>query len=113
MQKKKDFEIDYWGLAGVKFLNEIINLDGGRNKINISVASYVPLHRSLKLLNEKKQNKIRIIGQDYQNSDYIFHNNISEVNNLHDKKYSIPSNFEKIGNFTINRFIVYEIFKRK
>ncbi len=111
--KKKDFEIDYWGLAGVKFLNEIINLDGGRNKINISVASYVPLHRSLKLLNEKKQNKIRIIGQDYQNSDYIFHNNISEVNNLHDKKYSIPSNFEKIGNFTINRFIVYEIFKRK
>lgn len=111
--RKNDFEIDYWGLAGVRFLNEIISLEKKKDQINIGVSSYVPLHRSLKLLSENKQNKLRIIGQDFQNSDYIFHNNISEVNNLHEKKYSIPSNFEKISDFSINKFIVYEIFKKK
>lgn len=111
--KKNDFEIDYWGIAGVKFLNEIINLEKKSNQIKIGVASYVPLHRSLKLLSENKQKKLKIIGQDFQNSDYIFHNNISEVNNLHDKKYSIPSDFEKLSSFSINKFIVYEIFKKK
>tara|TARA_X000001036_G_scaffold230669_1_gene215549 strand:- start:8414 stop:8881 length:468 start_codon:yes stop_codon:yes gene_type:complete len=110
--KKKDFEIDYWGLAGVKFLKEIIALENSKKIINVGVASYIPLERSIKLLNEKEQKLINVVGQDYEKADYIFNNNLSEVNKLINKKYLIPNNFKKISDFVINEFIIYEIYKR-
>ena len=110
--KKKDFEIDYWGIAGVKFLKEIIALENSERTINVGVASYIPLERSIKLLNEKEQKLINVVGQDYEKAQYIFNNNLSEVNKLINKKYSIPNNFKKIGDFIINEFIIYEIYKR-
>ena len=111
--KKREFEIDYWGLAGVKFLNEIIKIDKSEGQINVGVASFVPLERSLELLDEKSKKKFKIIGQNYKESDYIFRNNISEVNMNYNKKYDVPENFKKIDDFSIKGFIVYEIYKKK
>ena len=110
--KKKDFEIDYWGLAGNKFLKEILALEGSSKRINIGVASYIPLERSIKLLNDNEKKLINIVGQEYEKAKYIFNNNLSEVNKLRNKKYLIPSNFKKISDYSINEFIVYEIYKK-
>ena len=64
-----NFEIDYDGLSGKKFLKEILILEKDKNIINIGVASWFPLHRSIKLLDKKDRKKINIIGQDFQKAD--------------------------------------------
>ena len=64
--KKKDFEIDYWGLAGNQFLKEILALEGSGKRINIGVASYIPLERSIKLLDDNEKKLINIVGQVYE-----------------------------------------------
>ena len=110
--KKKDFEIDYWGLAGNQFLKEILALEGSGKRINIGVASYIPLERSIKLLDDNEKKLINIVGQEYEKAKYIFNNNLSEVNKLKNKKYLIPSNFKKISDYSINDFIVYELYKK-
>ena len=110
--KKKDFEIDYWGLAGNKFLKEILALEGSSKRINIGVASYIPLERSIKLLNDNEKKLINIVGQEYEKAKYIFNNNLSEVNKLKNQKYLIPTNFKKVSDYSINEFIVYEIYKK-
>ena len=109
--KKNSFEVDYWAIAGVKFFKEIIKIDNSQ-KINIASASYVPLERSLKLLKKSDQNKIYLLGQEYEKADYIFNNNISEVNKFRDDKYLIPQNFRKISEFKIRDYMIYEIYKK-
>lgn len=109
--KKKDFEIDYWGISGVKFLKELLVLDNSNRKISVATASYIPLERSLKLLNKEERNKFNIIGQDYSNADYIFNNNMSEVNKKIDEKYKIPSNFILMKEYSIDGFLIYQIYK--
>ena len=112
-EQKNSFEIDYWGISGVKFLKKILHLEKNNiNKINIATASFLPLERSLKLLNENETNKINIVGQEYDNAEYIFDTNISEVNKFLNKKYDIPKNFKKIDEFQINNIIVYRIYKK-
>ena len=86
--------------------------EGSGKRINIGVASYIPLERSIKLLNDNEKKLINIVGQEYEKAKYIFNNNLSEVNKLRNKKYLIPSNFEKISEYSINEFIVYEIYKK-
>tara|TARA_B000000565_G_C23582526_1_gene299877 strand:- start:119 stop:613 length:495 start_codon:yes stop_codon:yes gene_type:complete len=109
--KKNSFEVDYWAIAGVKFLKEIIKTDNSK-RINIASASYVPLERSLKLLKKSDQNKIYLLGQEYGKADYIFNNNISEVNKFRNDKYLIPRNFKKISEFKIRGYMIYEIYKK-
>lgn len=111
-EKKKDFEVDYWGLSGVKFLNEIAIREPKKDKIKIGVASYLPLERSLKMLDNKVSSKIEIIGQDYEKADYIFNNNISEVNKNFNKKYDIPNNFNLINEFFVNGFMIYQVYQK-
>ena len=112
--KKGRFEVDYWGLAGVKFLEEILLInEKNSKKIKIGVASFLPLERSLKLLSPAQAKQIQIVGQEYFMADYIFNNNISEVNKFKNNKYKIPDNFEKISEFYIKGFMMYEIFKKK
>ena len=53
-----------------------------------------------------------MIGQNYGNADYIYKNNISEVNSKLNKKYDIPSNFVKVYEFNVNGVKIYEIFKK-
>lgn len=106
-----NYEIDYYGLAGKDFFMYLDNLDNS-NTIKVSVASHTPLQRALEAFNLGKQKKFIIVGQEYQLSDYIFKNNISEVNPKLNKKYDIPNNFVKIKEVKINKILLYEVFKK-
>ena len=81
-------------------------------KIKIAVASHTPLHRSLEGVKFDIRKKFEVIGQNYQNADFIYKNNISEVNSKLNKKYNIPVNFVKIFELNLNGVKIYEIFKR-
>tara|TARA_Y100001960_G_scaffold116563_1_gene124874 strand:- start:198 stop:596 length:399 start_codon:yes stop_codon:yes gene_type:complete len=106
------FDIDYDGLSGKKFLDEILILEKNKNVINIGVASWYPLHRSIKLLDKENRKKINIVGQDYQKADYIYSNFMSEVDKNINDKYKIPSDFTKISKFVLDNITVYEVFKK-
>ena len=108
----KKFEVDYWGLSGIKFLKEILIFEKNKNSIMIGTASYLPLERSIKLLNKKEREKIIIVGQDYKKADYIYKNFIFEVDIKDNDKYKIPANFSKINQFILENIVVYEIYKK-
>ena len=109
-ESKNSFEGDYYGLSAKHFFKKIDMLDS-RNKLKISIASHTPLQRGLESLSLELQNKFEIVGQEYQSSDYIFRNNISEVNSKLNNKYEIPKNFSKIYEHKINKISIYEIYK--
>jgi len=106
------YEIDYYGLAGKKFFLFLHNSDKS-DLINVAVASHTPLHRSLEGLDNKVRKRFNVVGQEYKYADYIFKNNISEVNSRINMKYNIPINFDKFEEFKINKILIYEVFKRQ
>ncbi len=106
------FEIDYWGLSGKKFLEEILVLENKDDPIKIGVASFLPLERSVKLLNTNDREKIKIVARNFEDADYLYSNFMSEVDKNFDNKYKIPPNFTKIDEFTIDNIKVYEVFKK-
>ena len=106
------FEVDYWGLSGKKFLTDILTLEKNKNQIMVGVASYLPLERSVKLLDKEDRKKIIIVGQEYENADYLYSNLISEVDKSYNDKYKIPTNFSKMNTFAVDNIIVYEIYKK-
>ena len=106
------FEIDYWGLSGKRFIEEIKNLDD-KKKLNIGVASWVPLERSLALFDESTKKRFNIVGQNFEKADYIFSNNITEVDTSLNNKYKIPNNFKRLSEFKLQKSIIYTIFKRE
>lgn len=110
--KKNGFEGDYHGLASSKALIEIIKISTEKKNINIAVASHTPLQRGVEFLNTEDKKKISIVGQEYQIADYIYKNNISEVDINFNKKYLVPVNFKKISEYKIDGIILYEIYKR-
>ncbi len=105
------FEIDYWGLSGKNFLEQILYLEKDKELINVASASFVPLERSKKLLPAKDRDRIGIVGQEYHKADYIFLNFTSEVNKNFNDKYAIPPNFSKINSLVIDNIVVYEVYK--
>jgi|TARA_B100001093_G_scaffold367358_1_gene352232 hypothetical protein len=109
-KSKNSFEGDYHGISGKHFFLKLIS-ENKDKKIKVAVASYTPLHRSFESLNLKLVRNFEVIGQDYKNADYIYKNNISEVNSYLNKKYNIPNNFVKIYELNIDGLIIYEIFK--
>ena len=106
------FEVDYWGLSGKKFLEDILVLESNKNPISIATASFLPLERSLKLLDKNDRDKIKIVGQEYQNADYLYSNFMSEVDKISNDKYKIPSNFIKTNEFILDNIKVYEVYKK-
>ena len=108
----KKYEVDYWGLSGKKFLDEILILEKNKNPIKIGVASWLPLHRSIKMLDKNQREKIHIIGQEYQNADYIYSNFISEVDKYNNDKYKIPANFTQVDEFILDNIKIYKVFKK-
>ena len=111
-EKKNSFEGDYHGLATSKALQEIIKSNEEKKYINIAVGSHTPLQRGIEFLDPKDKIKIIIVGQEYKIADYIYKNNISEVDVNFNKKYLIPVNFKKINEYKIDGIILYEIYKR-
>jgi hypothetical protein len=110
----RKYEVDYWGLANVKFLKQVLSLEKNNSEIiNIATASWMPIVRSFNFLTPTERKKINLVGQEYQKADYIFNNFIYEVNiNINDK-YEIPLNFEVIDDFSYKNVKIYEIYKKK
>lgn len=110
----KKYEVDYWGLANVKFLKQVLSIEKNNSTmINIATASWMPIVRSFNFLTPEERKKINLVGQEYDKADYIFNNFIYEVNiNINDK-YQIPLNFELIDDFSYKNVKVYEIYKKK
>ena len=106
------FEIDYWGLSGKKFLNDLIESNKDKASIFVGVASYLPLERSAYLLENKERKIINIVGQNYSEADYIYTNFIYEEGKYKDFKYKIPENFTLIYDFKIDGFKIYEVYKK-
>ena len=109
---KNSFEGDYYGLSGKKFFLKL-NSESKEKVIKIAVASHVPLYRALDAIDEDLRKKFKIIGQDYKNADFIYKNNISEVNSDLNKKYNIPDNFDKIYELKIKGISLYKIYEKK
>tara|TARA_B100000963_G_C22587305_1_gene653720 strand:- start:1191 stop:1619 length:429 start_codon:yes stop_codon:yes gene_type:complete len=107
---KNSYEGDYYGLATKHFFEKIITEDN-RKIINVAVASHTPIQRGLESLPKNVRKKINVVGQEYELANYIFKNNISEVNAKLIKKYKIPENFSKIYELKIDRVVIYEIYK--
>ena len=110
---KNNFEVDYMGTSGVRFLEKILDDNMQKQKINIGVASYLPIERSLSLIDAKKRSKINIVGQEYEKADFIYTNYTSEVDKKYNKKYDIPKNFKKIDEFIIDGTKIYEVYKKQ
>jgi len=108
--KKNSFEGDYHGISGKHFFLKLSS-DYKGQKVKIAIASHTPLHRSLEAIDSNLRTNFEILGQDYKNADFIFKNNVSEVNSNLNKKYNIPDNFVKIDELVVEGVIIYEIFK--
>jgi len=107
-----NFEIDYWGLSGKKFLKKTLDLEKNKNIVNIGVASWLPLARSARLLEKDEIKRLKFVEKNFDEADYIYTNFISEVDKNFDYKYKIPSNFIKIDEFIVDNIKVYEVFKK-
>ena len=108
--KKNAFEGDYYGLSGKHFFLKLSAENKGE-KMTIAVASHTPLHRSLEGIDSDLRKNFLVVGQEYEKADFIYKNNISEVNSNLNKKYNIPNNFVKIYELNTNGVKIYEIFK--
>tara|TARA_X000000950_G_scaffold272790_1_gene355808 strand:+ start:1636 stop:3288 length:1653 start_codon:yes stop_codon:yes gene_type:complete len=109
-ETKNNYEGDYYGLATKHFFEKILSESNGE-LIKVAVASHTPIQRGLEALPKKFRKRFEMVGQEYDRADYIYKNNISEVNSKIIKKYDIPKNFSKIYEFKIDEIILYEIFK--
>ncbi len=107
---KNAFEGDYYGISAKHFFKKISKIDE-RDAIKIAVASHTPLHRGLEGISHNQKKRFEIVGQEYHSADYIYKNNISEVNSMLNKKYEVPENFSKIYELKINKVKIYEIYK--
>ena len=108
---KNNFDIDYTAIGGRNALEWILNNEKNKKIIKVAAASWTPLSRSVEILDENVRDKIQFIGQEYNNADYIYTNNISEVDKTKDNKYDIPLNFNKIYEHTIDDLKIYTIYK--
>ena len=110
--KKNNFEIDYYGLSAKDFFLKISE-ENEDKLLKIGVASNTPLHRGLEGINMNLRKNLTVVGQEYHNADFIYKNNITDVNRKLNKKYNMPNNFDKIHELKIDGMIIYEIYKNK
>ena len=108
--KKNNFEIDYYGLSAKDFFLKISE-ENKDKLLRIGVASYTPLHRGLEGIDMNLRKNLTVAGQEYHNVDFIYKNNITDVNRKLNKKYNMPNNFDKIHELKIDGMIIYEIYK--
>ena len=84
-----------------------------KDKIIIGVASFTNLYLSKKMLPENLKSKLIISGQDYHNADFIFSNNIFEINPEFDNKYFIPIEYKKYQSLKKGNILINEFYKKK
>ena len=64
------------------------------------------------MIPKEDREKIKVIGQDFKNADYIYTNFMSEVDKNYNDKYKIPAEFSKIDEFILNNVKIYEVYKK-
>ena len=109
---KNKFEIDFTALSARHFFDNIFQINHKKEKINIATASWTPLVRTLDIYDLEDRRKINLVGQNYNIADYIYTNNISEVDKRFNNKYDIPKNFIKLYDFKIDGALIYSVFER-
>ena len=108
---KNSFEIDYQGTSALRFLRNILKSETDKLIIKIGTASFYDMERSMALLNESDKKRISLVHQDYAKAEFVYSNNISEVNKNVDNKYDLPKHFVQIDEFIIDGITVYRVYK--
>lgn len=112
-KNKNNFQIDREGLTRLDSIYKILSFEQNNNKIiKIANASYLPYYRIKDGISESGQVRIKFVGQEYQEADYIYDNYVYEVDPNHNDKYDIPSNFKKVYELEINGVKMYKIYKK-
>ena len=88
-------------------------MDPNKKNYKVAAASFVDLYLSRSMLNNENKKKIEILGQNYDNAEYIFNNFYYEINTNFDDKYKIPENFEKFFEIRRGKVLINEVYKRK
>ena len=108
--KKENFEIDTQSLSRVHALKEI--LKEPMDYILIGTGSWTPLANARSSIPKKMWDKLKFVGTNYENADFIYSNHYYEVDINYNKKYQIPKNFSLYKTFSIDGTKIYSIYKR-
>lgn len=110
---KNKFEIDFTALSARHFFDKILLIENETEQIKIATASWVPLNRTLDIYSDKNKKKIKLVNQKFDSADYIYTNNISEVDKTANDKYNIPKNFKKFYELVIDGAVIYTAYKKE
>ena len=108
----KKFQVDSPSLSRSDALRFVAQ-DSQSKKIYIANTSWTPLHNGKDMLIEEDKKKFVFVGQEVELAEYIYTNNIYKSDEKFNKRYKIPSNFEKIVEYKKDNFEIYSIFKKK
>ena len=90
---KKDFEIDSQSLSRVHAIRELLKEEGD---IYLATASFSPLENARSLIPIKEWKRLKFVGTEFSEANYIYSNYYYEVNVNYNKKYEIPKIFHYI-----------------
>ena len=65
------------------------------------------------IYSDKNKKKIKLVNQKFDRADYIYTNNISEVDKTVNDKYNIPKNFKKFYELIIDGAVIYTAYKKE
>ena len=112
MKVKRQFEIDYYGLSGISFLREITKEDKS-STVKIAVNSWYPLWRMKELLPHKDKTRIKFIFDNKNEANYIYSNEIFDVDARKSKKYKLDPSYKIYKRYIIDDIIIYKIYIKK
>ena len=112
MKVKRQFEIDYYGLSGISFLREITKEDKS-SIVKIAVNSWYPLWRMKELLPHKDKTRIKFIFDNKNEANYIYSNEIFDVDARKSKKYKLDPSYKIYKRYIIDDIIIYKIYIKK
>ena len=106
----KNFDIDYWGLSNKEALEKISFKTSAKTKV--AILGLANLEMSRKMLGKSERDKIIIVGENFEEADYIVSNSYFVSDPRVTERYKKPESFIledeiKKGNIVINR-----IFKK-
>lgn len=107
--KKKDFEIDSQSLSRVHAIRELLKEEGD---IYLGTASFSPLENARSLIPVKEWKRLKFVGTEFSEANYIYSNYYYEVNVNYNKKYEIPKNFSLYKTLIIDGTRIYTIYKK-
>lgn len=107
------FQVDTPSLSRSDALKYIVNNEKNKKRIiYIGNASWTPMHNGKDMLVEPNKQKLKFIGQDFKQADYIYTNYIYKSDEKNNKNYRIPKNFNKIKELKKGNILIYRIYKR-